>query len=480
MSAVGFPIQPPVPPPVSPQTASPLAPAKELQLAAVDPSNVQSTYASQAPERRTVIPDVPITSMAPFRPCSNYTEAQKLIPEKCDNGFIPASVNLVARLKEYSNAEKSLLQSMKTFVNDHLEPGTTVTIEQVRGGGTKGVSGDPVFYVQEPSGNIIAIAKGFLSKDARNELAQEMRAQQMLGNLGLQESTTPQGLGVGMCSVLVKEQVRGKETLVEKRCFLMLQTVAPGQGVDDYLAAVGTSDERTQAMEAAKAAVKQTAKALAELHKAKASTEATPITSKLITDHLAMKLNILENNAKTLSLPGIDFKNLKRATITSPTPLRVFSERISGEFLARPGQGSINHGDAHPGNFFYDADTNKVTMIDLPASSSTYDGTNGLMSSAWDSQNFISKIAHNRTKGMTTQEVRQLERTFKDAYHEALGGTILTTPEAEKLAALDKLIDSLAYYTTLIKDHPSDADPERARIIDMIAYRMEELDSLMK
>ncbi|MCE5318369.1 MAG: phosphotransferase [Parachlamydia sp.] len=476
MSAIGFPIQPPLSSPISPP---PVPGKEELQMAAVDPSKVPSSYASQAPERQIIAPDVSITSIAPFQPRSNYTEIQKLIPQKCDNGAIPVTNNFVMRLKEYSNTEKSLLKTMQAFVSDHLAPGTTVLIDPVRGGGTKGVSGDPVFTVRGTTGNIIAIAKGFLSKDAKNEFAQEMRAQQFLGNLGLQESTTPQGLGVGMCSVMVREEVRGKETFVEKRCFLMLQSVAPGQGVDDYLAEVGTSDDRTQAMETAKSAVKQTAKALAELHQAKANQEATPITSKQITTHLSQKLSILENHAKTLSLPGIDFKNLKRATITSPSFVRVFSEQISREFLSHPGKGSILHGDAHPGNFFYDAETNKLTMIDLPSSSPTYDGTNGLMSSAWDSQNFVFKIANNRMNGMTSKEVSELERTFKDTYREALRGSILTTPEAEKLAALDKVINSLAYYTTVINDHPSDADPERARILDMIAYRMEELDLLM-
>lgn len=472
MSSIGSPIEPPLSSNLIPPS---FALANEgLKLAPVNPSTVPSTYASQAPERQTILPDVSITAIAPFQPSSNYREIQKLIPEKCVNGVIPSVASLVMGLKEYTHAEKSLLKTMQAFVNENLGPGTT--LKPVLGGGTKGVSGDPVFTVRGSSGNIIAIAKGFLSM---NDLVNEMRAQHLLETLGLRESMGAQGLAVGMCSIVIKEKTSGKEMVVEKRCFLMLQSFASGQGVDDYLAAVGTSDDRAQAMEAAKAAVKQTAKALGELHLARASQTATPITCKQITAHLSQKLSILENHAKTLLLPGIDFKILKRPTITSSTPLRVFAEKLSHEFLSNPGKGSILHGDAHPGNFIYDATTNQLTMIDLPSSSTTYDGTNGLMTSAWDSQSFTYKIALNTKNGMTLEEVKELEKTFKDAYQQALGGT-LTTPEAEKLVALDKVIDSLVHYTTILKEHPRDADPERARILDMIAYRMNELDLLMK
>lgn len=451
------------------------APAVDgMQLSPIPPLN--DPMECLAPERQQSMPNVAITSMKPFQPHENYTTAAATLPASCPGGAIESKVvsDLVKNLKTYNTSENHVEASMKAFINDHLEQlgVASATPKIIEGGGVWGASGAPVFRVLGENGSLVAIAKGFLNA---NELAQEMRAEGLLKGFSLQHSQVPQGLGVGSCFA------RGEAY------YLMLQTVAPGKPLHQHLDAVGKSEDRELSMQVATTAVRQTATALAELHTLHTADRASDASVKLMTADLISQLSKVKINLKNASLPGVDFKDLKSPNPVIADRVTAFVNHTSDKFKANPGPGAILHGDAHPGNFFYDASNNALTMIDLPSSSRSCDGEKGLMSAAWDSQMFKFRIAESMVRadqgtlleGLTKEEVRHLEKTFDEAYA-AAGGAALLTPESMQFAKLNRVLTSLVQLSTQLKSFPSNEAPERGMIINMIAYRMEMLTDMMQ
>lgn len=475
-----------------------------LELTAVHPESTSQT----APERLQKMPEVPITSI---KVVNAYLECAKaLVPQNCENGILLSSTttNFTNVLKEYNTEIKSAKASMEAFVNDHLDmlpPGTTsVSLHLVSGGGTKGVSGAPVFVVRDQNGSAVAIGKGFLKAD---EMIEELRSQETMKSLNLKESSTPQALGVGKCFIkgvpqdarkLMSEEDRAKLVNTPEKdtaYYLMLQTVASGRGVDDHLAAVGGADDRDQAMQTALSAVSQTAKAMAELHTKKPSAaKITPTACKMMTPDLNRQLMIVKQNltrkegmktVAALTIPGVDFSIL---TADKPVPgdvVTAMCNRTNQELPKDPGKGAIVHADAHPGNFYFEEGSGTLSMIDLPSSSRSFDGNEGLLPAAWDSILFKLKIADSMVRsdndgveeGLTSDEVNRLEEAFDKAYQEAGGEP--PTPIMDQFCRLDRVLSSLAQFSTLLKLHPG-STPEGVRIEKHIGYRMQMLHQILK
>lgn len=456
-----------------------------LHLATV--SQKTGIYASEGPERKQAVPEVPITSMKPLTPSANYAIALGSLPRACQEGKLDEKMAapLVTKLRDYTatlpgddTKAKKVKSCMEAFVKDHLEqlpPGTkSIEVRCLPGGGAMGKSGAPVFEVFDQDGKRIAIAKGFPSSE---ELAQEMRAQSTLQGLSLQQSTTPQGLGVGKCKV--------ENTFY----FLMLQTVAPGKSIASHLEAVRSAPDRTQAMQTAKAAVQYTARAMAELHSKAPREKAAPSVCKLMTDDMNTSFRKIKLNKS--SWPNTPAFNTLRQLTTIQKPalndeLTTFVNKTNEGFMANPGHGAISHGDSHPGNFFYDDGSRTFSMIDLPTCSRSYDGKTGLMSPAWDCQLFKFKLAESMVNvdknpsepGLTLQEVQELEKAFDEAYAEA-GGKALT-PEAAQFGKLDRVLTSLAQYTETLKSVVSNESIERTVILQMIDYRVSMLNEMIQ
>jgi len=478
------PLNLPLTPPAT-QAAPTLAPVGGLQLQAVTPSNVSVTE-SAAPQREHAMPEVPITSLKPYSP--NYETAQAQIPQTCANGAMDtkAGYQLVLNLKDYNTDKNSVNESMEVFVKDHLAqlpPGTTsVDCKPLLGGGTKGVSGAPVFTVHDQNGQLIGFAKGFLK---HTELAEEMRAQRTIQGFGLKESATSQGLGVGKC------HIQGATPKDDKYYFLMLQSVASGKGIDDHLDAVSKSGNREEAMQVALNAVTKTAKAMAELHTQRPSAKAAPANCKGMTLDLNSQLTTAKNvltvkqGVKTtakLDLPGID---LSMFTADKPVPgdaISALANRTNMALAKDPGKGAVVHGDAHPGNFFYNASSGSLTMIDLPSSSRSFDGNVGLLPGAWDSELFKNRIVDSMVRiddsgeGLTGPEVDQLQKAFDEAYVSAGGEP--PTAIMRQFSQLHSTLKSLARFSKLLESHPTDSI-ERTLIIEQIASRIDTLKNIL-
>ena len=111
-----------------------------------------------------------------------------------------------------------------------------------------------------------------------------------------------------------------------------------------------------------------------------------------------------------------------------------------------PGSSALIHGDAHPGNFFYDPNEG-LTLIDTPTLSQSI-GADGypVGPPARDFGNFEQKLANfGQRYELAPDEIRQLQQAFRQAYQSAGGASM--TEEAIRFfrvrAALGEVIKTI-------------------------------------
>ena len=99
-------------------------------------------------------------------------------------------------------------------------------------------------------------------------------------------------------------------------------------------------------------------------------------------------------------------------------------EASGGEFAKGSSQGTVIHGDAHPGNFFVDKN-GKVSLIDVETAMESLNAAErGTASAASDVGRFVESIRiNNKAKGLdlTQAEIASLETAFTKAYMRETG-----------------------------------------------------------
>lgn len=377
--------------------------------------------------------------------------------------------SFVSSLDDYTSPDKSFFSALQLFLKKTIPDNLQVTPHLIQAGGTKGVSGAGVFVIRDQQQKVCAIVKGFLSAV---ELIQEIRAQSILSELSLVQSTFPPALEIGTCTA-------------DRQIYLMLQTVAEGQGLDDmfvpFISTHLSSSERKTQLDFIQQALCQTAKALAELHSARLQTRADASGVQLMIQDLVQELSTLRKEASSPHLRDILFDTPVSQPKNPKTALVDFVNYAIDEFKLDPGPGVIVHGDAHQGNFFYDIAKQVVTLIDLPTLSRSYSVEGyGLMTPEWDVQLFAHKIADVAKVGtaLTANEVCVLKKTFKKTYREHTPH-IQTSAAAKRLCKLDRILTVIVKRIQELKEHPSDDDPKKRMIELIITDRKAALKKVM-
>ena len=282
-----------------------------------------------------------------------------------------------------------------------------VSLVPIGGAGPgEGVSGAPVYLIHNAEGEIVGALKIFPKAE---EFARELSSLQKLGTMQLTF-----GQGVNAKGV-------ARTTSASGQGGMLVSSAAEGQALNRMMAATAgkSGPARLQAFADLKAAIIANARALSRLH---SSVPAGEVADSYVQRHVDATMDItgkLEAQEPKLSAVGLD-----------PATIRPRVNKLVAAFKQHPGGSSVVHGDAHPGNFFYDP-ASGITMIDTPTLHYSLDAQgNPIGSAGRDVANFGQKLANfGRTYGLSPTEIGDLQSVFRTNYVEAGGGP--STPEAD-------------------------------------------------
>ena len=278
-------------------------------------------------------------------------------------------------------------------------------LHAVGGGAGKGQSGAPVYLVRDGSDGIIAVAKIF---PAVEELVRELSALDRLGADEFLTFRTPRVEGVAVVP------------LPDGPAGALIMSVAPGRSLFDLIAQVRGAADRPAALAELHRAVTDAAVSLAELHGRPAGTG-----GRVDPGFLRFNHGLAQRETASVAQHALE---LRRLGIDAAELVSRVDEAVAAG-LASPGGSSIMHGDAHPGNIFWDP-THGVTLIDAPHSHFSIDGAGRpIGSAARDVANMMERLAHFGLEADLTQgEVARIRTAFSETYGRAGGPPI--PPEA--------------------------------------------------
>jgi hypothetical protein len=283
-----------------------------------------------------------------------------------------------------------------------LLPREQIRLVQLGGGRGEGVSGAPVYLIHDQNGRVVGALKFFPKAE---EFARELSALQHLGQMNLPDGRAPTPRGVA------RSGTGG----------LLVASAAEGEALNRMMARAGAAagPERESAFRSLRDAIAATARALSQLHATGTRGQVAP---EFIDRHVNAMLDIMNNVERAATrLARVHF---------DPAAARPRAEGLVAGFREQPGGSAVVHGDAHPGNFFYDPATG-VTMIDTPTLHYSIDANgNPIGAAGRDVGNFGQKLAHFGSEfGLRPEEITELQRAFQSGYTEAGGGP--STPQAD-------------------------------------------------
>ncbi|WP_165440834.1 phosphotransferase [Candidatus Protofrankia datiscae] len=317
------------------------------------------------------------------------------------------------------------------------------SLQRVGGEGAKGHSGAPVFLIRDPSGAVVAVVKVFPRME---EFVRELSSIERLRSDEFTRLRVPEVRGVAV--ILHGDAPAG----------VLLSSVASGRAIDDIMAAVheASPENRLRAMEELKTAVSDTAAALAELHTRPVSS-GRPVAQDYLDFHTGLARRLTSQvsaRADLVEQHGLDVHELSRRLDEAIDAARRY-----------PGKSALVHGDAHPGNFFWDR-ARGVTFIDTPTFhySMNHHGE-PIASPERDVSNFEQRLAYySRQFSFSPAETKMLLEHFRVSYREAGGSTLHdgTMRMFGARSVLNKLLQIVESLTSF--NHPDSIATEHGTI----------------
>ncbi|GAB3164151.1 hypothetical protein GCM10027258_85390 [Amycolatopsis stemonae] len=332
------------------------------------------------------------TSQANKRAAATRTPSGDVGPDALDR--------LMSSLPVVSTTDTELRSFARTSVNSAGD------VQLVKVGG--GYSGAPVRRILDTRGKLLGVLKLFPS---REQFAMELSALARLGRVRIVGGRAVAALGVARASlpattgIVVTSAARGHDV----------------EGMMEETGATPSGPERRRLFAELSAAVAGIGRTLAQLHTTPKGSGA-PVASAFLKRHLddmVARRDRLPGLRDELAVAGIDVGALQSRI-----------DALVAGFRAHPGGSALVHGDAHPGNYFYDAAAG-VTIIDVTTLHLSIDARgNPIGAPSRDVGVFAQQLAHySVTLKLTRAEVATLQAVFRSAY--AAGGGTGTTPQAD-------------------------------------------------
>jgi hypothetical protein len=359
---------------------------------------------------------------------------------------------------------KSLYEELETLENSDTTVlieftsaalGKPMKLDRVPSGGANGQSGASVFLAKNASdGVVIAVTKIFPNAE---ELVRELSSLERLRSKQFTEHfTVPDPLAAAQ----VKNDSSFGGILVSK--------VAQGQSIVDLIASVSnskTDQERRKALNALKKAVIGTAKALARLHTLPPGS-GREVSESYLRFHIDLTRKLASKVAKHPSV----YETIGKLCIEE------FLEQLNESITAcgaEFGKSALVHGDAHPGNIFWDPLAG-ITFIETPTLHYSMDAAGApIAAPERDISNFEQRLAHYcQHFNVSNEETETLQDTFSKEYCRS-GGANLSQGKLRMFGARSVLnmlvpIGELIYQTRL-KSTEVDLDGEVSNLKAEIA-----------
>lgn len=300
-----------------------------------------------------------------------------------------------------------LLGKNPQFLGD-AKPPYTFTLAKDQGNG--GLSGDCVALIKDGSGEVVLVVKAFITERKDERFKNQVEGIQLVEKLGLADVAPIHCLAA----------------LKGENFHLMIITAAPGEVQEMLMKRLHQLDnvpeEKEALIQKMKEAFHLAGKVHAELHAIRQD-PVSAIDQNTIERYTSIRLEFKERVQHLQSLlPKIDLAALDAKL-----------EAIQQAFYANPGMHCYVHGDPHPGNWFYDSGTKKLTLIDLGGLTESYDETGNPKGypaeEFWRGQSCIAHLSVRH--GVDPRSSRRLQKSFREGYQEQ-AGINYTTPEADR------------------------------------------------
>lgn len=328
---------------------------------------------------------------------NNGEYLKKIIIKACSYETAQDAVEpVIESLKDYTHCN-NLHEAVENVAKEHFLSSTNICVQPVMGGGTKGVSGSPIFRVciSSTKDKSQAFVKAFVKY---LEFVEELRAITTVKKLNLEKSHH------------VKILMVGKYQDNNKRYALMVQTPAKGQGIDDHIVNFLNNrvDER-----AFKSMLKVTNNAFCELHTRTRSSDSAKLNEFIDSIH-----DMIEKFDIFYKAEG------KKSFIKKVNNLINSAKKSSAS-------GTIIHGDSHPGNIFaqFNHEKYKITWIDIHSldKSTISKTTTGNAPPERDLSNFVVRVYEKCVRLVSDNYDYETIRAF------VRGNNIQVTPQEDLL-----------------------------------------------
>ncbi|CAF0987453.1 unnamed protein product [Adineta steineri] len=298
---------------------------------------------------------------------------------------------LLDKLEEIDNTDDALIKFTEAVLG-----GVQVKLQKNSGGGAKGRSGAAIYFVYDGSA-MVAVCKKFPTSE---ELVRELSS--------LSRLRKPEFTRFKIPAPLAAAKIKDSDY-----AGVLVSRVAQGQSIADLIDSITkatTISARKNILNQLQNASVDIARALAELHTEPDSSGVFALRSYLIESiNRARRLVsvVAKEHAKLQDIVDLDIDKVHNQL-----------EHLIEECLCEQSKAAIVHGDAHPGNLFWDS-TAGVTFIDTPSLHYSMDSMGKPIGTPErDIASFEGRLVELcRKAGISENESKSFRNSFLKEYH---------------------------------------------------------------
>lgn len=342
-------------------------------------------------------------------------------------------VNLIPHYGKHEALEPAIALLLRDYFQEEFQ------IVNAKSTPFFGKSKDEVFYIQDNQGKTLYVVKAFLDPET------------------LGSNFMPEFSGIALLKEKNMANLKGVEALALGKCHagaipygLLLEVVAPGKLVHQYITAISLAQEpaRSEAIQKAARMFYVIGQAFTQLHREHSEKVPFPEELKL---KMRQKLDALDAPEVAAKLAErIDRQALNR-----------YVEKVIEAASQERMTPCFQHGDPHWKNVFYDPEQELVTLIDTAKLHRTVDiEGNPLADGAYDLVRIQESLVRNSLRLMTAAEVQILIDALHEGYQSHEG---VANPAHIYFHIIYSKISRLSNYA----DYDRIADPidsERSRL----------------
>ncbi|KAI9934538.1 hypothetical protein ASPWEDRAFT_43960 [Aspergillus wentii DTO 134E9] len=350
---------------------------------------VQTANGTLSPRLSPLAPEVKVSMQ-----CAAQSRNGSGVPEKTKATAVLQTLPRIGHCKH----------ALEHFVSKAL--GHHVDLKPLTDSHVKGFSGAPVFIAHHPKqGGEVAVVKLFL-QSLDNGITEELSSLEWLLHRA-KDINTPTPIAVGQMSW------NGKPAGV------VAYKVAQGASLYQLMMQLGKKcgKERAEIFAILKSGSQAAATTLTKLHSYAIQGRSSEGYLAWYYSAAPQRVDRLESFTSILEHTGLDVYQLRQQ-------VNKLIARCQQEIRQNP-RTAVVHGDAHPGNFFFDRNTKRTTIIDVTTLHCSLDAEgNPAGTPERDVGHFLHMLRRTgEQSGMTEDEMEQCARVFVDTYYNG-GGSV--------------------------------------------------------